>query len=266
MHAVFGTWRWKVLEVRGLCKRYSGAPVLDGISFVLRAGEVTGYLGPNGAGKSTTVKILTGLLQPSEGQVLWNGDDISRNLTDYKSRLGYVPEEPLLYPFLTGREYLQLVGRLRGIPEKTLNEKTDALLNLFSLHRYSHSILSSYSKGMQQKILLAAALLHNPDMLILDEPLSGLDVTSSLIVRNLICSLAREGKVILFSSHILELVEKVCSRVMILHKGVLVADDSVEGLRDPMQLHSLEDVFSQLVIHEDTEKIARDIVAVMQCN
>jgi ABC-2 type transport system ATP-binding protein len=255
-----------MLEVRGLSKQYSGVPVLNGVNFTLRNGEVTGYLGPNGAGKSTTVKILTGLLQPTEGQVLWNGRDVRRDILEYKARLGYVPEEPLLYPYLTGREYLQLVGRLRGGCERILNQKIDALMDFLSLHRHRHSALSTYSKGMQQKILLAAALLHNPDLLILDEPLSGLDVTSSLVVRKLIHSLAREGKVILFSSHILELVEKVCSRVMILHRGALVADDSVERLRDLMSLGSLEEVFSQLVIHEDTDKIARGIVDVMLCD
>jgi ABC-2 type transport system ATP-binding protein len=253
-----------MLEVCGLHKGYSGVPVLNGVSFTLQPGQVTGYLGPNGAGKSTTVKILTGLLQPSDGRVLWDGRDVTRCALEYKARLGYVPEEPLLYPFLTGREYLQLVGRLRGTPEKILNEKIDALLKLLALNRFRHSALSSYSKGMQQKTLLAAALIHNPDLLILDEPLSGLDVTSSLIVRNLIRSLASDGKVILFSSHILELVEKVCSRVMILHRGCLVADDSVENLRDLMNLGSLEEVFSQLVVQEDTEQIARDIVDVMK--
>ncbi|HYK91902.1 MAG TPA: ABC transporter ATP-binding protein [Acidobacteriota bacterium] len=255
-----------MLEARGLFMWYSGVPVLNGVSFALKGGEVTGYLGPNGAGKSTTVRILTGLVQPSEGRVFWNGQDINRCPMEYKARLGYVPEEPLIYPFLTGCEYLQLVGRLRGIPERILAQKTDALMNLFSLRRYRHTALSSYSKGMQQKVLLAAALLHNPDILILDEPLSGLDVTSSLIVRNLIASLSLEGKVILFSSHILELVEKVCSRVIILHRGSLVADGSVESLRDLMNLSTLEDVFSQLVIHEDTRKIAGDIVDVMKFN
>ncbi len=253
-----------MLEASGLYKWYSGVHVLNGVSLTLKGGEVTGYLGPNGAGKSTTVKILTGLLQASEGRVLWHGQDISRCLLEFKARLGYVPEEPLLYPFLTGSEYLQLVGRLRGISEKVLNQKIDALMKLFSLHRYRRTALSAYSKGMQQKTMLAAALLHNPDLLILDEPLSGLDVTSSLIVRNLIRSLADEGKVILFSSHILELVEKVCSRVIILHRGSIVADGSVEGLRELMNLSSLEEVFSQLVIQEDTEKIARDIVEVVK--
>ncbi len=255
-----------MIEVCRLYKRYSVTPVLNGISFTLEPGEVTGYLGPNGAGKSTTVKILTGLLQPSDGYVLWQGQDISKCMVEYRARLGYVPEEPLVYPFLTGSEYLQLVGRLRGLPERILAEKIAALLHLFSLERSRHSALSSYSKGMQQKVLLAAALLHDPDLLILDEPLSGLDVTSSLIVRNLIHSLAREGKIILFSSHILETVEKICARIMILCRGTLVADDSVERLRELMHLNSLEDVFSQLVIREDTERIARDIVDVMKLN
>jgi ABC-2 type transport system ATP-binding protein len=253
-----------MLEARDLHHWYSGVAVLNGLSFTLERGKVTGYLGPNGAGKSTTVKILTGLMQPSEGQVLWNGQSITKCSMEFKARLGYVPEEPLVYPFLSGFEYLQLTGRLRGIPEKLLGHKIEALMNLLSLYRSRHSPLSTYSKGMQQKTLLAAALLHDPDVLILDEPLSGLDITSSLIVRNLIRSLAQRGKILLFSSHILEMVERICSRVMILHKGALAADDSVENLRELMNLDSLEEVFSQLVIREDTEKIAMDIVDVMQ--
>ncbi len=253
-----------MLEVTGLTKKFSGVPVLNGVSFAVNPHEVSGYLGPNGAGKSTTVKILTGLIEPSDGSITWNGTDISRSLVEYRSRLGYVPEEPLVYPYLTGREYLQLVGRLRGIPEKRLNQKIDEMMNLFSLRSSRHAAMASYSKGMQQKILISAALLHNPDLLILDEPMSGLDVTSALIFRNLVQILAREGKVILLSSHVLEVAEKMCSRVMILHKGCLVADDSVERLRELMDVPSLVEVFSQLVIHEDTEKIAREMMEVIR--
>ena len=253
-----------MLEVRNLVKKYSGVPVLNGVSFRVEPRQVCGYLGPNGAGKSTTVRILTGLIEPTAGEVTWEGRDISRSMIEYKSRLGYVPEEPLVYPYLTGREYLQLVGRLRGIQEKTLNQKIDELMNLFSLRNSRHAALSSYSKGMQQKILISAALLHDPDLLILDEPMSGLDVTSALVFRNLVQLLAAEGKVILLSSHVLEVTEKMCSRVMILHKGRLVADDSVERLRELMDLPSLVEVFSELVIQEDTEKIARDIVEVIR--
>src|SRR5262249_23183354 len=200
----------------------------NGVSFVLRPHEVTGYLGPNGSGKSTTAKMLTGLVQPTVGQILLNGSAIKEDLIEYKRRLGYVPEEPDLYPYLTGREYLQLIGRFRLFPKSALDRKIDGFLELFSLHRYRHAPIGSYSKGMRQKILISAALLHNPDILIFDEPESGLDVTSALILRNLVKSLAREGKIVLYSSHILEVVEKVCSRVIILHKGSIVANDSVE--------------------------------------
>ena len=253
-----------MLEIKGLTKRYSSIPVVNGVSFVLRPNEVSGYLGPNGSGKTTTVKLLTGLLQPTQGHIFFDGLDIKKNLIEYKRRLGYVPEEPDLYPYLTGWEYLQLIGRLRSLPEKILARKIDHFLQLFSLHRHRHSPLSSYSKGMRQKILISAALLHNPDILVFDEPESGLDVASALVFRNLVKSLAQEGKTILYSSHILEVVEKVCSRVIILHKGNIVANDSVERLRDLMKLPSLEDIFSQLVLREDPEKIAREIVEVMK--
>ncbi len=249
-----------MLEVRELTKRYNSIPAVDGVSFTIKPGEVSGYLGPNGSGKTTTVKMLTGLLEPSRGHIFFDGRDIQRNLIEFRKRLGYVPEEPHLYPYMSGREYLQLVGRLRSIPQGVLNRKTDGLLDLFGLHRHRHSAISSYSKGMKQKVLIAAALLHNPDLLIFDEPLSGLDVTSMLVFRNVVNSLAREGKVILYSSHVLEVVEKVCSSVIILHQGRIMANDRVERLRDLMSLPSLEEIFKQLVLQEDTERIASDIV------
>ena len=164
-----------------------------------------------------------------------------------------MPEEPYLYPYLTGREYLQLVGRLRCMSQPALDKKIDDFLELFSLQGERHAALSSYSKGMRQKVLIAAGLLHNPEVLIFDEPLSGLDVTSALIFRHLVKSLAGEGKIILYSSHVLKVVEKVCSSVVILHKGRVVAHDSVERLRDLMRLPSLEEIFSQLVLEQDTE-------------
>ncbi|HVN82872.1 MAG TPA: ABC transporter ATP-binding protein [Terriglobia bacterium] len=252
-----------MLEVRSLTKRYSSIPVVQRVSFVIRPGGILGYLGPNGAGKSTTVKMLTGLVEPSQGQIFFNGRDIREDVVDYKRHLGYVPEDPQVYPYLTGWEYLQLVGRLRSIPSKALEEKMQELMKLFSLQNSRHSALSSYSKGMRQKILIVAALLHNPDLLIFDEPLSGLDVTTALIFRNLVSSLAAKGKMILYSSHVLEVVEKICSEVVILQKGSIVAYDSVERLRELMRLSSLEDVFAQLVLQEDTESIANEIIEVM---
>jgi ABC-2 type transport system ATP-binding protein len=253
-----------MLAVVNLTKRYSSIPAVDDVSFTVERGKVLGYLGPNGSGKSTTVKMLTGLLVPSQGHILFDGRDIQDQLIAYKSLLGYVPEDAQLYNYLTGREYLQLVGRLRGLAPKTLDRKIDDFLQLFSLYKSRHSALSSYSKGMRQKILISAALLHNPEVLILDEPESGLDVTSALVFRNLIKELAIRGKIVLYSSHVLEVVEKVCSQIVILHQGRVMANDSVENLRLLMQLPSLGDIFAQLVIAEDTEKLARDIVQVME--
>lgn len=253
-----------MLEVKNLTKRYTRTLAVDAVSFVVQPREILGYLGPNGSGKTTTVSMLTGLLQPTRGEILFDGQNIKDNLIEYKRRLGYVPEVPHIYPYLTGREYLQLVARLRCLPQKSVEQKIDDFLQLFSLYPHRYSPISSYSKGMKQKILISAALLHNPEVLIFDEPLSGLDVTSALIFKNLVKSLAREGKIILYSSHVLEVVEKICSYVVILQEGRVVANDSVDRLRTLMQLPSLEEIFAQLVLQEDTEKIANDIVEVMK--
>jgi len=249
-----------VLEVRALTKRFSGIPAVDAVSFTARPGEVTGYLGPNGSGKSTTVKMITGLLEPSSGEVLYRGRAISKWLVEYKGLLGYVPEEPYLYGHLTGAEYLELAGRLHDIPENVLRRKITALLDLFSLASDRHSPLSSYSKGMRQKILIGAALLHDPELVILDEPFSGLDAVATMVLRSLIRSLAETGRTVLFSSHVLEIVEKVCSRVVILHRGRIVANNSIEELRGLMALPTLEEIFSQLVTETDPELTARRIV------
>ena len=252
-----------MLEVRALVKRFNRIPAVDGVSFTIRPGEILGYLGPNGAGKSTTVKVLTGLIEPSAGEILFHDRDVREDWTGFQRRLGYVPEEPYLYPHLTGREYLQLVGRLRGLPRRVLEPRMDEMLHLFSLWEDRYSPLSSYSKGMRQKILLSAALLHNPELLILDEPFSGLDVNTALVLRSLLRALAAEGKMILYSSHVLEVVEKVCSWVVILRKGKVVAYDAVEHLRDLMQQPSLEGVFAQLTDQEDPARLVTGILAAM---
>jgi ABC-2 type transport system ATP-binding protein len=249
-----------MLELRRVTKLYSGIPAVKDVSFIARAGEVTGYLGPNGSGKSTTLKMITGLIDPTEGDILYGGEPVSRDRIAYRQRLGYVPEEPQLYPHLTGAEYLEMVGQLRGLPEPQLSGKIGGFLRLFSLYEDRYVPISSYSKGMRQKVLLAAALLHNPEIVLLDEPFSGLDVNSALVLRNLIRTLAARAKVVLFSSHELETVERVCSRVVILHKGRVVANDSIEQLRTLMALPTLEDIFSQLAVEQDTEAITRELV------
>lgn len=253
-----------MLEIRGLTKRFHGLTAVRDVSFSVRPGEILGYLGPNGAGKSTTMKILIGLLDPSEGQVLWNGHSVIDDLPGFQRRLGYVPEEPQLYPHLSGREYLQLAGRLRGIPRKILDSKIDAFLRLFSLSDDGDSPVTSYSKGMRQKILLSAALLHNPDILILDEPMSGLDVSAALVFRDLLKKFAAQGKIILFSSHVLDVVQQVCSRVVILNKGRVAADDSVARLRELRRLVSLEAIFAELTEEPDPGAVADCILEAMR--
>ena len=253
-----------MLELRAVTKRFSGITAVDNVSFTARPGEVTGYLGPNGSGKSTTMKMITGLMEMTSGHILFEGRRIDHDLVAYKQRMGYVPEEPHLYSHLSGLEYLVMVGQLRDLPGKETESRIERLLQLFSLHGDRHVAISSYSKGMRQKVLLIAALLHNPDLVLLDEPFSGLDVASALVLRSLIQELAARGKTVLFSSHELETVERVCSRVVILHRGRIVADDSIERLRALMSLPTLEDIFSQLAVEQDTGAISREIADLIQ--
>ncbi len=250
-----------MLEIQHVTKRYRNIPVVDDVSFTVRPGEVTGYLGPNGSGKSTTVKIITTLIEPTAGKVLLDGRDVREDPVAFKRRLGYVPEEAILYSYLTGLEYLQLIGRLRSLPPAEVDRKANDLLELFSLSGYRHAPISAYSKGMKQRVLISAALLHDPDVLILDEPLTGIDVTSAQLFKHLLNKLAERGKTILYISHVLEVVEKVCAQVIIIYKGRIMAADSVEHLRDLMNIPSLEGIFSQLVEERDLEAVAADIVS-----
>jgi ABC-2 type transport system ATP-binding protein len=254
-----------MLELRHVSKLYSGIPAVQDVSFAAAAGEVTGYLGANGSGKSTTFKMIAGLIEPSAGEILFRGEPIARDRIAHRQRLGYVPEEPQLYPHLTGFEYLEMVGLLRGIPERPLAGKIGGFLRLLSLYQDRCVPISSYSKGMRQKVLLAAALLHNPDILLLDEPFSGLDVNSALVLRRLVGELAARGKVVLFSSHELEIVERVSSRIVILHKGQVVANDSIENLRTLMSLPTLEEIFSQLATEQNIEAVTQEMMEWIEC-
>ncbi len=248
-----------MLELRGVSKHFSGIPAVDDVSFSARPGEVTGYLGPNGSGKSTTMKMITGLIEMTSGQILFQSQPIQHDMIAYKRRMGYVPEEPYLYNHLSGVEYLTMVAQLRDLPARESSNRIDGLLSLLSLYDDRHASISGYSKGMRQKVLIAAALLHNPDLVLLDEPFSGLDVGSALVLRSLIQELAARGKVVLFSSHELDTVERISTRIVILHHGKIVADDSIERLRSLMELPTLEAIFSQLAVEQDTQAIGRQI-------
>jgi ABC-2 type transport system ATP-binding protein len=253
-----------VLEARDLTKRYSSGAAVRNISFSIHAGEILGCLGPNGAGKSTTVKMVTGLLEPSRGEVLYRGVGIGRQLSEYKRRLGYVPEQPDLYQFLTGWEYLDLVATLRGIARSRFQEKASALLHGLSLYSNRDLLIGSYSKGMRQRIVLIAALLHDPEVLVLDEPFSGLDVSSALVVRRVIELLAAEGKAVFFSSPVLEVVEKLCSHLVLLKRGEVAASGSIEQIRADFADAGLEESFMQLTEQTDADRAARDIVAAVR--
>jgi ABC-2 type transport system ATP-binding protein len=252
------------LEARDLTKFYAATAAIREVSFTLEPGTILGLLGPNGSGKSTTVSLLTGLREPSAGQIRFDGRNIADRMVEYKARVGYVPEEAHLYSFLSGREHLDLIGRLRRLPVDLLRHKISTLLDLFGLTSAADQRIGAYSKGMKQKVLLIAALLHDPDLLILDEPESGLDLTAGLVLRSLIPILAARGKMILYSSHVLDHVEHLCAKVIVLHRGRIVAEGSVPQLRAMTERSaSLEDVIAQLVTTTDPAGTARDIADVV---
>jgi ABC-2 type transport system ATP-binding protein len=263
-----------VLQVQHLYRSFRGIPAVEDVSFQVESGEIIGFLGPNGAGKSTTVKMITGMLRPNDGHVFFDRHDIHDDMVGFRSILGYVPEEAHLYSYLSGLEYLQLVGRLRGMRdgvgrlrgerEASLEEKATSLLRLLDLESWQYTPISSYSKGMRQRVLIAAALLHDPKLLIFDEPLSGLDVASARLFKDLLQLLAAEGKAVLYISHVLETVEQVCDRVIVIAKGKVLADAKPAELTQLMSLPNLESVFAQLVQQQDTRTTAQQIVEVMK--
>lgn len=245
-----------MLEMRDVSKRYGAITAVRHVSFTVKPGEVLGYLGPNGSGKSTTVKMLVGLMPPTKGLILFDGIDIQERLVEYKAQVGYVPEEAHVYTYLTAAEYLRLVGRLRNLSAAVIERKIDRFLKIFGLDADTHAPLSAFSKGMRQKVLLSAALLHNPRVVILDEPVSGLDVSTALVLRTVIRSLAADGRIIFYSSHELDTIERISTRVMILHEGTVVADDSAAHLRELSNLPSLEDVFAKLAVRQNLDDVA----------
>ena len=248
-----------MLQAHRLTKRYGGLLALDRVSFDLNPGEIVGYLGPNGSGKSTTVNLVVGLLEPTAGSLSLSGIAASDDPIGYKRRIGYVPEEPSLYAHLTAADYLMLVGRLRRLPGHTLRERVPELLRLLQLQDARYKPMSAFSKGMRQRVMVASALLHNPDLLVLDEPFSGLDVNAGLLLRTLLRMLAGEGRMIFFSTHRFDMVEKLCSRVIVLSSGRValerrVADFAREGP------DSLEETFVRATRQPDFEPLARQIL------
>jgi len=254
----------RTIEVEALTFRYHLAEALHGISFHIDQGEIVGLLGPNGAGKSTTLKILTGTLSPGTGTVRIQGFSLPDQRMEAKRVIGYVPETAGIYESLSAKEFLEFIGRVRGIGEAALQEKIVTLLEGFEIAKQRFQRLATFSKGMRQKVLIAAALLHDPEVLLLDEPLTGLDVRSSLMFKDLIAELARAGKTVLYSSHVLDVVERVCSRVLVIHEGNLIADGTLDSLKEQTRGETLEGVFRQLTHTADTGAAVGRILEAMK--
>jgi ABC-2 type transport system ATP-binding protein len=238
-----------VLSVESVLKSYGPVPALQSVSFELASGEILGLLGPNGAGKSTMMKSILGLVRPDGGRIELFGRPSDSDPTELKRHIGYVPENPALYEFLTGEEYLDFVADMYGLDPATRGARIARFLSGLELAGHERSLISGYSLGMRQKVALTAALLHRPKLLILDEPLNGLDPRSARVVKDLLRSLAtQEGVGILFSTHVLEIAQAICDRVVILDRGRVVAAGTMGSLRERAGLagSGLEEVFLAL--------------------
>ena len=253
-----------MIEARGLSKSYGELLAVDGLDLSVEAGEILGFLGPNGAGKTTTVKMLTGMIQPASGQARICGIDVRKDPVAAKQRLGYVPESGALYESLSAAEFLRMIGSLYGMRRGDADRRADRFLELFGILDARDRLISGFSKGMKQKVLISAALLSNPQALFLDEPLNGLDPNAALVVKTLLRELADQGRAILFCSHILDVIERVCTRVVIIHEGRQVAGGAPEQIAADHGVETLEDAFVQLTGVRDTEAVARELLVALQ--
>ncbi len=248
---------YPLIETEQLSKRYGAKPAVEAVSFQVQGGEIFGFLGPNGAGKTTTIKMIVGLLKPTTGAARVGGFDVQAQPIQAKSITGYVPDEPNLYAKLTGRELLRFVGNLYQMDRKQVDRRSDELLKLFDLLQAADDTIDSYSHGMQQKTSLAAALMHDPKVLVLDEPTVGLDPRSARLIKDILKQMAERGSAIFLSTHILEIAERMCDRIGIINQGRLIAAGSMDDLRRMSQGEtSLEDIFLNLTGGAEYSEIA----------
>ena len=251
-----------VIKMNQLKMRYSDKAdyVLKGIDLEIMPGQIIGYIGPNGAGKSTTVKIMLGMLQNYEGDVEIFGENIKTNAVAYKQRIGYVPEVAVIYDSLSGYEYLIFIGELYKLDLELVEYKAKKMFELFGIKEALYNRISSYSKGMKQKLLIISSLIHDPDILFFDEPISGLDANSVMVFKEMIKQLSEQGKTIFYSSHIMEVVEKISDRIIVLNNGLIAADGDFEMLKEKSKEGSLQDIFNQLTGFNEHEAIAKSLV------
>jgi ABC-2 type transport system ATP-binding protein len=252
-----------MIQTEHLYKEYGAKLAVADLTMSVEPGEILGFLGPNGAGKSTTVKILTGMIRATSGRAKVAGFDIATDPLEVKKRIGYVPETAALYDGLTASEYLELVACLHHLDPKTALTRRDELLELFGLGDARQQRMTEFSKGMRQKVLIASALLHRPDVLFLDEPLDGLDANAAAVVKELLKKLAAQGKTILFCSHILEVVERICTRIVVINGGRQVADGTAAEIRAATQTATLEEAFSHLTGVRDVGQMASEFLSAL---
>ena len=253
-----------MIETYQLRKHYAEKLALRSLDLKVEPGEILGFLGPNGAGKTTTVRILTGMMQPTAGSAVVAGFDVIENPLEVKKRVGYVPETGALFETLSAYEYLNLVAKLYRIDRDQSEARTEEFLRLFGLLDDQHKRMHEFSKGMKQKVAISAALLSNPAVLLLDEPLDGLDATTALVVKNLLKELADQDRTILFCSHVLEVVERVCSRIVIIDDGAVITEGTAHQIKVQTSTETLEDAFVVLTGNRDTADIAKDILTALE--
>ena len=249
-----------ILSATTIVKRYGNYTAVDGLSLFARSGEVLGYLGRNGAGKTTTIRVLTGMLKPDSGTAIIDGIDVAKDPLAVKRIIGYVPESGALYDWLSANEYLHLIGRLHALPEDTLGLRVKEMLAAFGLEEKANDRMDGYSKGMRKKVAIAAALVHDPKVIFLDEPLDGLDANSAILLKALVRGLARAGKTVFYCSHMLDVVERVCDRVIVIDQGRVIAQGTVDELRSASSQSSLEGIFRELTNPGDLEGLADRLV------
>ena len=251
-----------IITIKSLKKSYDGKNyVLSGIDVDIYPGQIIGYIGPNGAGKTTTVKILIGMLPDFEGQVTVFGNDVAENPVEVKERIGYVPETAALYDTLTPMEYLRFIGQIYGISQETILSRSKKMLELFGLKDHLNVRMNSFSKGMKQKVLVTAGMIHDPDILFLDEPLAGLDANTAMVIKEILAQLAAEGKTIFYCSHVMDVVERICHRIIIIDKGTIIANGSFDELQEMNKGTSLEGIFSKLTGSSGHAEKAKEFIS-----
>ncbi len=250
-----------LIKTHQLTKRYGATPVVNKLNLEVRAGEIYGFLGPNGAGKTTTIRMLTGLMEPSEGEAFICGYNIRKQPTQAKALIAYVPDQPKLYGKLSAWEFLQLIAALYRMPKDISKKRAEALLEMFGLLERADELLEGYSHGMRQKVVLASALIHQPKVILLDEPTVGLDPASARLLKDVLLEMAKQGAAIFVSTHILEIAERMCHRVGILNQGKLIAQGSTEELRNTVGHtgESLEDIFLDLTASQEDDELLKSL-------